>query len=306
LKGLIKRSTGSWYEIWDFGLNIVSARIKGKLKLDGIKSTNPVAVGDYVEYSWDQQHKSAVIESLYPRRNYIIRKSNNLSRQTQIIAANIDLMVIFATLAYPKTSQGFIDRLLITAEAYDIPALIIFNKTDLHLPQMDETMRGLTKLYETIGYKCLSISAKKEIGINKFYDEIQGKTILITGHSGTGKSTIVNKLNDSLQLKTGVISNHSLKGKHTTTFAEMHMIDKNTFVIDTPGIKEFGIVDITQEEIGHYFPEMRSLLGKCRFNNCLHINEPGCAILEAIEEGIIQHSRYYSYLSMMKNEDTHH
>lgn len=306
MRGVIKRSTGSWYDILTEDFRIIPGKIKGKFRLSEVKTTNPVAVGDFIEYNLESSYGTAVINKLVPRKNYIIRRANNLSRQSHIIAANLDQVLIIATIAWPRTSQGFIDRLLLTAEAYHIPAIIAFKKVDIYDEEMQEVITGMRNMYENIGYKCFTVSGKTGYNIDILKEELKGKTTLVTGHSGVGKSQLLNSLHPDLSLKTGEISGYSLKGKHTTTFAEMHIIDKETFVIDTPGIKDFGIVDIPREEISHYFPEMRELLSECRFRNCMHINEPGCAVLEAVEEGIIHPARYYSYLSILDNEDTHH
>ena len=303
--GLVRKSTGSSYELWDENFNVLSSKIKGKFKLDGIKSTNPIAVGDKVEFSFDEQHDIAVIEKLFPRKNYIVRKSNNLSKQTHIIASNIDLMVIVATLAFPRTSQGFIDRLLVTAEAYGIESLIVFNKTDIHTPENDNLLKEFIKMYEDIGYTCIEASALNGQGLIDINQKISKKITLITGHSGVGKSTLLNKLNPELQLKSNIVSKHSKKGKHTTTFAEMFKMAPDTFVIDSPGIKEFGLVDINASELSHYFPEIAALNGTCKFKNCIHVNEPGCSVIKAVEERKIHPSRYNSYLSILRNDDSH-
>lgn len=305
MRGIIKRSTGSWYEILTEDFRVIPGKIKGKFRLSDTKTTNPIAVGDVVEYNIESSDGTAVINKLIPRKNYIIRRANNLSRQSHIIAANLDQVLIIATIAWPRTSQGFIDRLLLTAEAYHIPAIIAFNKVDIYDEEMQQVIAAMREMYEHIGYKCFTVSGKTGYNIDILKEELEGKTSLVTGHSGVGKSQLLNSLHPDLSLKTGEISGYSLKGKHTTTFAEMHIIDKETFVIDTPGIKDFGIVDIPKEEISHYFPEMREYLQDCRFRNCMHINEPGCAVLDAVEKGEIHPARYYSYLSILDNEDTH-
>jgi ribosome biogenesis GTPase len=305
MQAVVRRSTGSWYDIVNDKGELLQARIKGKFKLEGKKTTNPVAVGDIVEYEPQKNEDSVVITRILQRRNYIIRKANNLSKQEHIIAANLDQVLIMATLIQPRTSQGFIDRVLVTAEAYEIPAVIAFNKIDLFDEKLLEVQQEMCAMYEQLGYPCFSVSVKKEINLDHLKEVLQGKTTLLTGHSGVGKSSLLNYLMPELKLKTAAISEFSMKGKHTTTFAEMHEIGENTYIIDTPGIKEFGMVDMNKEEVSHYFPEMRELLGQCRFNNCLHINEPGCAVIEALEEGKIELSRYNSYLSIVQGEDTH-
>jgi ribosome biogenesis GTPase len=305
MEGIITKSTGSWYEVSDTNGETHKARLKGKLRLGDSKNTNFVAVGDRVEFDIDLEGNSTVIHTLHPRHNYIIRKPSNLSRQEHVIAANLDQVLILATLAQPRTSQGFIDRILVTAEAYQIPAVIAFNKIDLYDEDLVAQSAEISAMYEKIGYQCMEISLKQALHFEEIQDLIRHKTTLITGHSGTGKSTLLNKLIPDLKLKTGEISGHSMKGKHTTTFAEMHTLDADTFVIDTPGIKDFGLIDMAREEVGHYFPEMRDLLGNCRFTNCLHINEPGCAVLPALEAGLINPGRYKSYRSIIDEEDTH-
>jgi len=305
MKGTIRISTGSWYEISGEDGKIYQARMKGKLRLDERKNTNPVAVGDHVEFDIDVDGNSTVIKKILPRDNYIIRKPSNLSKQEHVIAANLDEVMILATLAFPRTSQGFIDRILVTAEAYEIPAAIVFNKTDLYDDALETQFGEMCRMYENIGYKCLGISVKKDTNLDAIATMIRHKITLITGHSGVGKSTLLNKLVPELHLKTGEVSNYSLKGKHTTTFAAMFAVGEDTYVIDTPGIKDFGLIDMKPEELSHYFPEMRALLGQCRFSECLHISEPGCAVLKALETGSIAPSRYKSYLSMLGDEETH-
>lgn len=305
MKGTIRISTGSWYEISGEDGKIYQARMKGKLRLDDRKNTNPVAVGDHVEFDIDEEGQSTVIKEILPRDNYIIRKPSNLSKQEHVIAANLDEVLIMATLAQPRTSQGFIDRILVTAEAYEIPATIVFNKTDLYDEALIDQFAKMSEMYQDIGYQSFGMSVKKDSNLDKVKDLLLHKITLITGHSGVGKSTLLNKLVPELQLKTGEISNYSLKGKHTTTFAAMFAINDDTYVIDTPGIKDFGLIDMQPEEVSHYFPEMRKLLGQCRFSECLHVSEPGCAVLAAVDNGDIDASRYKSYLSMISNEETH-
>ncbi len=304
--GIVKKSTGSSYELWDENYNVLNASLKGKFKMDGIKSTNPIAVGDKVSYTWDEQHQIAIIDQLFSRKNYIIRKSNNLSKQTHIIASNIDLMVIVATITSPRTSQGFIDRLLVTAEAYGIDPLIVFNKKDILDADDEVILQRNINMYAGIPYPTIIVSALNGEGMAMLKELLQHKITLFTGHSGAGKSTLINKLNPELNIKSNSISTYSDKGKHTTTFAEMYKINKDTFLIDTPGIKEFGIVDISKEELGQYFPEINALRNACKFNNCLHINEPGCAVISALNNKLINSNRYHSYMSILKNEDTHH
>jgi ribosome biogenesis GTPase / thiamine phosphate phosphatase len=305
MEGIITKSTGSWYEVLGTDGKVYEARVKGKLRLVQRKNTNPVAVGDKVNFEIDIQERSTVITKVLPRRNYIIRRPSNLSKQEHVIAANVDQVLILATLAQPRTSQGFIDRILVTAEAYEIPAVITFNKIDIYDDALSEQSREMCNMYEKAGYKCLQISVKKEMHFNEAAELLHYKTTLITGHSGVGKSSLLNKLKPELKLKTNEISGHSLKGKHTTTFAEMHLFGDNTCIIDTPGIKDFGLIDMAREEVSHYFPEMRALLGQCRFSNCIHINEPGCAVLEAVEKGEINPARYNSYLSIIAEKETH-
>jgi ribosome biogenesis GTPase len=248
--------------------------------------------------------ETGIITKLEERRNYIIRKSINLSRQAQIIATNLDQAYLIVTLASPRTSLGFIDRFLVTAEAYDIPAGIIFNKLDLFSDEGLEVLAEYENIYTSLGYPCYQVSAVKKINIDQIQDLLEGKVTLFTGHSGVGKSTLINAILPELDLKTGEVSGWSDKGQHTTTFAEMFPLPFGGFLIDTPGIRELGIIDIEKQELGHFFPEMRSRMKECKFHNCRHINEPGCAVLEALEEGEIEPSRYDSYLSIYHGNDT--
>lgn len=306
MRAVVTKSTGSWYDVKDETGKVWQARIKGKLRLKELKSTNPVAVGDFVEIEPEGNTGQALISDIEERKNYIIRKSNNLSKQTQVIAANLDQAVLFVTLARPRTSLGFIDRFLVTAEAYHIPVILAFNKIDIYDEVDTQILKEYSSIYESIGYDCIQVSAKMGTNISSLKEKLEGKTTLISGHSGSGKSTFLNSLSPEIQQKTGEISDYSLKGKHTTTFAEMFELEGNTRIIDTPGIKDFGVVDLEQVEISHYFREMQPLIGKCRFNNCIHVNEPGCAILAAVESGTIRAERYYSYLGILNNEDVHH
>lgn len=304
LNGTVIKSTGSWYNVMCNNGKTYECRIKGLFRIKGIKTTNPIAVGDHVEFETEGENKG-VITKIQERKNYIIRKSINLSKQAHILAANVDQALLVATLALPRTSAGFIDRFLLTAEAYHIPASIIFNKLDL-FEQEEEMMNELNRLiavYEKAGYSCYKVSAHEPKDIELLKKITKDKTTLIAGHSGVGKSTLVNAMDDQLNLKVGEISDAHFKGKHTTTFAEMHPLSYGGFIIDTPGIKELGLVDMEKEEIADYFPEMRALRNSCKFNNCLHLNEPKCAVIEAVQKGEIAESRYRSYLSIIHGEE---
>lgn len=304
MKGVVTKSTGSWYLVKTEDHRIWQCRIKGKFRIQGIKSTNPIAVGDNVEIEVeDEQISQALINKLYDRENYIVRKSINLSKQTHIIAANIDQALLVVTLANPRTSFGFIDRFLVTCEAYHVPAKLIFNKIDIYEQEDLEFLDDICEMYDRIGYECLQTSTVKNIGIDKVREIVRDKTSLISGHSGVGKSSLINLLVPDLNLKTTEISDYSSKGVHTTTFAEMHDLPEGGQIIDTPGIRELGIVEIAEEELSHYFPEMREELQNCKFNNCKHLNEPGCAIKKAVDESKISLIRYESYLSILANED---
>ncbi|MFB5945415.1 ribosome small subunit-dependent GTPase A [Albibacterium profundi] len=304
MKGLVIKSTGSWYQVLASGGEVYSCRIKGKFRIKGIVSTNPIAVGDEVDISLEEDQEKGIITKLHPRRNYIIRKSINLSKSVQIIAANLDQAILVVTLASPMTSLGFIDRFLVTAEAYDIPAVVIFNKLDLFSDEGLEVLEQFEDIYKEIGYRCFRISALEGKNIDELRRNLQNKTTLIAGHSGVGKSTLINQLIPSAELRTGDISAWSEKGKHTTTFAEMLELPEGGFIIDTPGIQEFGVVDIEPQELGHFFPEFRERRNQCKYHNCKHINEPGCAILEAVENEEIAPSRYQSYLSIYHGNET--
>ena len=303
MQGLVTKSTGSWYQVKS-GDQTIDCRIKGKFRTKGITTTNPLAVGDIVDFDMEPEQGTGVITNLIQRKNYIIRKSINLSKQAQIIAANLDLALLVVTLASPRTSLGFIDRFLVTAEAYGIPACLIFNKLDLFSDEGLEILADYQSIYEDIGYSCYSVSALAGTNIDHVQDLLKDKVTLFSGHSGVGKSSLINRLLPDLDLRTHMISDWSDKGMHTTTFAEMFELPQGGYIIDTPGIRELGVIDIEKPELGHFFPEMRDLMNQCRFNNCRHINEPGCKVLEAIEEGTIALSRYDSYLSIYNNNDT--
>lgn len=301
-KGVVIKSTGSWFIVLNNEHQLISCRIVGKLRISGIESTNPVAVGDEVEYEIEDADRG-VIKKILPRRNYIIRKSINLSKRSHILAANIDRVYLLVTLVAPQTQPGFIDRFLATAEAYHIPVTILFNKMDIYEPEDLQQVNNFIDIYKNCGYDCKSISALDKKTIEFLREEIKGHKVMFGGHSGVGKSTLINALDDSLNLKTGEISIQHLSGQHTTTFAEMFELKTGGFIIDTPGIRAFGLIDFDKEDLSHYFPEMREVLNDCKFNNCQHINEPGCAVKKAVDEGKIHASRYHSYLSMMEEDD---
>jgi ribosome biogenesis GTPase len=302
MKGIILKSTGSRYLVLSDKDDRVECRIKGRLRLEGIKATNPVSVGDRVEYELEGDGMGSITE-LLPRKNYIIRKSTNLSKQSHVIAANIDQAFVIATLAFPRTSTGFIDRFLATAEAYNIPSSIVFNKMDIYTEEGLNGVEEITSLYEKIGYRCFSVSAVENTGVEELKEVMKGKVNLFSGHSGVGKSTLINAIQPGLDLSVGIISEAHSKGTHTTTFAEMHALDDGGFIMDTPGIKEFGMINMEKTEISHYFPEIFKKSSQCKFSSCLHINEPKCAVIAAVENGEIAASRYNSYLGIVTGED---
>jgi ribosome biogenesis GTPase len=304
MQGLIVKSTGSWYQVQTPDKQRFDCRIKGKFRIKGITTTNPLAVGDLVDFELEPEQETGVITNLQQRRNYIIRKSINLSKQGQIIAANLDQAILVVTLASPRTSLGFIDRFLVTAEAYDIPSMLIFNKLDLFSDEGLEILADYKSIYENVGYPCYEVSALEGTNIEQLQELIKNKVTLFSGHSGVGKSSLINVLLPELDLRTHQVSDWSDKGMHTTTFAEMFELPQGGFIIDTPGIRELGVIDIEKQELSHFFPEMRKRMHDCRFHNCRHINEPGCAVLAALEDGEIELSRYESYLSIYNGNDT--
>jgi ribosome biogenesis GTPase len=304
MKGKITKSTGSWYDILDEQGQTIKGRLRGKFKHLELKVTNPIAVGDQVEFEMEEDGR-AVITVIVPRSNYIIRKSPHKTAHAHLLASNIDQAVLIATIAQPRTSTGFIDRFMVSAEAFRIPLVLILNKSDL-LSEGEEAVREeITHIYENIGIQVIHTSVPNQENLDVFISCLQGKTSLISGHSGVGKSTLINTIVPWLDLKTSEISDFSNKGTHTTTFAQMFDLGENTYIIDTPGIKELGLIDLEKEEIAHYFPEMRELLGDCRFHNCLHMNEPGCKVKDQVNEGLISESRYYNYLGMLDEHDSY-
>ena len=301
MKGLVMKSTGSWYLV-KVEARQYQCRVKGKLRLKGFKTTNPIAVGDWVQFDKENGDKG-IINNIVPRNNFITRRSPNLSKEAHMIAANIDQAILMATVVYPRTSFGFIDRFTVTTESFRIPTVVIFNKIDILDKELIKLEQEMKDTYIQAGYNCFSISALKDRGLGLVEEIIEGKINLLAGHSGVGKSTLINHLSEEINQKVGEISDFSQKGVHTTTFAEMFEVGANTFIIDTPGIKEFGLSDIQEFELSDYFPEMRRLRGECKYHDCRHTHEPKCAVIEAVNSGSIAKTRYYSYLSMLENED---
>lgn len=301
MNGLVIKNTGSWYLVRTDDGRSIECKVKGNFRLKGIRSTNPIAVGDRVAIV-ENNEGYALITEIEDRKNYIIRRSSNLSKQSHILAANIDLCFLIVTVIHPVTSTVFIDRFLASAEAYRVPVNLIFNKTDAYDPDETEYMDALIDMYGYIGYPSVKISALHKEGIEALQDKIKGKITLFSGHSGVGKSTLINALIPDTGLRTGAISEYHGKGMHTTTFSEMIELPQGGFIIDTPGIKGFGTVDMEKTEIFHFFPDIFKFSKDCRFNNCIHINEPGCAVREAVEKHYISESRYKSYLNMMEEE----
>jgi ribosome biogenesis GTPase / thiamine phosphate phosphatase len=308
MTGLVYKSTGSWYTVKSLQGDFVECRIKGKFRIKGIKSTNPIAVGDVVDFELDESSDTTtgIINNIHDRKNYIVRKSVNLSHQMHIIASNLDYVFLLITVNNPPTTFNFIDRFLVTAEAYRIETILVFNKIDtLDDVTLDEQLY-MQHVYQQIGYKCLRVSSTEGKGIEELKGLMIGKTTMFSGHSGVGKSTLVNALEPSLHLKTKTISEQSMQGQHTTTFAEMYDLSFGAKIIDTPGIKGFGIVDMEKEEISGYFPEFFKLKDQCKFNNCLHKEEPKCAVKEALEKDEISWTRYNSYLKILEGDDEHY
>ena len=309
MTGLVYKSTGSWYTVKTEEGDLIQSRIKGNLRLKGIRSTNPIAVGDYVELteskedSKDEGQTVGFISKIIARTNYIIRKSPNLSKESHIIAANIDQAFLIVTIQFPVTTTTFIDRFLVSAEAYRIPCHLIFNKTDLYNDEQIEIMNSWIEIYENIGYRCLKLSAKNNTGFEELKSMMANKTNVFSGHSGVGKSTIINILHPAGKLKTGEISDAHSSGKHTTTNSEMYEFEFGGYIIDTPGIKGFGVLEMEKEEISHYFPEIFKLLDGCQYYNCTHTHEPNCIVKKSVEEGKIALSRYNSYLGLLDGEE---
>ena len=298
MQATVYRSTGSWYIVKNEAGEFLNARIKGKLKLGGSTSTNPIAVGDIVEIDFEAADENLVISKVYPRKNHINRVSPHNKHMQHIIAANLDQSLLFATLKDPKTSFGFIDRFLVTSEAYRVPAIIVFNKSDLLGKKEEEKFKLAKKIYEPIGYRIMKMSLEQRDGVDEVKDLLKDKVTLLSGHSGVGKSTFINHIFPDLSLKTQDVSGWSGKGLHTTTFAEMYDLPFGGKIIDTPGIREMGLSDMPAKELAQYFPEMRAVMGNCKFNNCVHFNEPGCAVKEAVNYGTISEERYLSYLAI--------
>jgi ribosome biogenesis GTPase len=301
-EGVVYKSTGSWYTIKDQEGRFWNARMKGVFKLDDITSTNPIAVGDMVDFETENEGESSVmITKIHDRRNYINRQSPRMKHQRHIVSANIDQSLLIATIKEPRTSQGFMDRFLVACEMYHVPAVIVFNKYDLYKPKDVEQYEAFKEMYESIGYKVMPVSVKNKTGLEDIQDVLKDKVTLISGHSGVGKSSFINVVLPNSKIKTKDVSGWSGKGQHTTTFAEMYDLPYGGQIIDTPGMREFGLVDIEKPELSGYFPEMRQHLNDCQFNNCLHINEPDCAVKQAVIDGAITEDRYVSYYNILES-----
>ena len=300
--GIVYKSTGSWYSVKDADGRFWNARMKGVFKLDDITSTNPIAVGDIIDFETENEGESSVmITRIHDRRNYINRQSPRMKHQRHIVASNIDQSLLIATIKEPRTSQGFIDRFLVACEMYHVQAVVVFNKFDVYKPKDIEQFETLKEMYEGIGYKVMPISVKDKTGLEDIQEVLKDKITLISGHSGVGKSSFINTVIPDSKIKTKGVSGWSGKGQHTTTFAEMYDLPYGGQIIDTPGMREFGLVDIEKPELSGYFPEMRERLNDCQFNNCLHINEPDCAIKQAVIDGIITEDRYVSYYNILES-----
>jgi ribosome biogenesis GTPase len=307
MKGIVYKSTGSWYTVKSEEDKFYECRLKGKFRIKGIKSTNPVSVGDHVTFQIEKKgdEEIGIISEIDERENYIIRKSVNLSKQTHIIASNVDIAFLLVTLNNPPTFTSFIDRFLVTAEAYKIKAVLLFNKVDTYNEDEKLEIKYLAAMYRDIGYECIGISATTGKNIDQVKEMMKGKVSMFSGHSGVGKSTLVNALGDTLKIKTKAISTQHMQGQHTTTFAEMYDLSWGAQIIDTPGIKGFGVVEIEKEDLDHYFPEFFALKQDCKFNNCIHAEEPHCAVKEALDADKLFWSRYKSYLQIMDGEEDH-
>lgn len=303
MNGIVTKSTGSWYSVRTDEGKEYQCRIPGKFRMKGIKSTNPLAVGDEVIFDLEPKKETGVVKEIQERRNFIVRKSVNLSKQTHIIASNIDVAFLVVTLHNPETTTTFIDRFLATAEAYSIKTILLFNKVDTHDEEMDEYRAAFQFIYTSIGYQCVDVSAKEGFNLDLVKELMVDKTSLFSGHSGVGKSTLVNVLEPSLNLKTKEISEQHQQGQHTTTFAEMYPLSFGGYIIDTPGIRGFGVVDFNKHEITDYFPEFFELKSECKFNNCTHVDEPKCAVKKALEKGMVSETRYESYLQLLNEEE---
>ena len=306
--GTVYKSTGSWYSVKTDEGKFYQCKIKGKLRLENFRSTNPVAVGDRVNFSLEcnDEENLGIIHNILERKNYIVRKSVKLSKQSHILASNIDLLVMVITIKDPITTTSFIDRFLVNAEAYSIETLLVFNKYDLYNKEDQNKIDTLVEIYSNIGYKCLLTSTINNFNISKLKEEVTKKTIMFGGHSGVGKTSLINSIDASLELKVGDISSQHLQGKHTTTYAELFDLDSNTKLIDTPGIKGFGLVNFKKEEISDFFPEFFREKNKCKFSNCLHLNEPNCQIKEMVKKNIISDSRYENYIQILNDENLKH
>ena len=302
MRGLVIKNTGSWYTVHTETGKDIESKIKGNFRLKSIRSTNPVAVGDWVQIE-ENKEGTAFITAIEERKNYIIRRASNLSKQSHIIAANIDCAMLIVTVNYPVTTTIFIDRFLATAEAYRVPVKLVFNKIDRYNEEDQAYMEALITLYRTIGYPCLKVCAKNETGLEELQNDLQDRVTLLSGHSGVGKSTLINKLVPGVSLKTGTISEYHNKGMHTTTFSEMIALPQGGYLIDTPGIKGFGTIEMEGAEIAHYFTDIFRFATECKFNNCTHRHEPGCAVLEAVQAHWISESRYKSYLSILEDKN---
>jgi ribosome biogenesis GTPase len=308
MTGLVYKSTGSWYTVKTELGETYECRIQGKFRIKGIKSTNPIAVGDYVDFELESKNDqvSGIIHNIHERNNYIVRKSVNLSKQTHIIASNIDQVFLMITINNPPTLTSFIDRFLVTSNAYSIKTVLLFNKIDIYDEETLSEVKYLAHIYRKIGYECIGVSAKTGKNVDKVKALMQDKISMFSGHSGVGKSTLVNAIEPNLNIKTKEISSLHMQGQHTTTFAEMFDLSFGAKIIDTPGIKGFGVVDMDKEEIGDYFPEFFELKQACKFNNCLHVKEPHCAVKKALDNDEVSFSRYRSYLQILEGEDEHY